>query len=290
METTVGGRVNMKRQRTIEWQTNGICNYNCSYCIQSPKYRQGYPTSEEIDKFLRFFSHLEGEWEIKMSGGEPFAFPGFMNQVIPGLAQLNHRISVLTNLSASPHTLSKFCKLIGHKINIISASLHREFVSLKPFLTKLKYLRSLLPQEVTIVVNSVLVPTTLAELLEVKNEIESAGFIYFPQWLKTKTGTFNYSESDREILPLLIGDKPNSKQANLSPSYYGYQCWAGVDYFILDQFGNAWSCRTAKRYKEGYLGNVFQESVKLWNNSQPCPYTICPCTVPANRGMIEYEQ
>ncbi|HNC43769.1 MAG TPA: radical SAM protein, partial [Acidobacteriota bacterium] len=84
------------RKPTIEWQTNGLCNYDCTYCIQSRKFRQGHPTDDELDRFLSFFETLPGVWEIKMSGGEPFAFKGFMTRVIPGLAGLRHRVSVLT--------------------------------------------------------------------------------------------------------------------------------------------------------------------------------------------------
>ena len=56
---------------------------------------------------------------------------------------------------------------------------------------------------------------------------------------------------------------------------------------VIDKDGEVWSCRTAKRHREGYLGNVLRGDVSL--NTQPasCPWTICPCTVPPNRGMIE---
>ena len=38
---------------------------------------------------------------------------------------------------------------------------------------------------------------------------------------------------------------------------------------------------------DGYLGNVLQETVQRQTGPLPCPYDICPCTTPANRGMIE---
>ena len=39
----------MTRQRTVEWQVCGVCNYDCSYCIQSRKYRTGQPSDEELE-------------------------------------------------------------------------------------------------------------------------------------------------------------------------------------------------------------------------------------------------
>ncbi len=81
----------------------------------------------------------------------------------------------------------------------------------------------------------------------------------------------------------LLGKRP----ANTAPSYRGHTCWAGVEYFTVDKDGAAWACRTAKRHGEGRLGNVFDGALARLASPAPCPYDICPCTVAANRGMIE---
>jgi MoaA/NifB/PqqE/SkfB family radical SAM enzyme len=277
----------MRRQPTIEWQTNGVCNYDCSYCIQSRKYRQGHPTDADIDKFLAFFARLPGHWEIKMSGGEPFAFRGFLDRIVPGLAVLPHSVSVLTNLSAPLASLRRFVDLVGDKLMVVSASLHLEYTSAEAFIEKAVRLRSWLRPETALVVNSVLVPGTLENLATVRRHVEAAGLPYFPQIMKTKHGIFPYNASDLSMAERLTGKRPTPREANVAPSYRGRLCWTGVEYFALEQTGDAWSCRTARRFKQGYLGNVLEGTFKL--NEQParCVYDICPCTVPANRGMIE---
>jgi MoaA/NifB/PqqE/SkfB family radical SAM enzyme len=277
----------MKRQPTIEWQTNGVCNYDCSYCIQSRKYRQGHPSDADIDKFLDFFAHLPGTWEIKMSGGEPFAFRGFLERIIPGLAALPHGISVLTNLSAPASALRRFVSLVGDKLMVVSASLHLEYTTVEEFIEKATRLRSWLRPETALVVNSVLVPGTLENLLAVRRRIEEAGLRYFPQIMKTKHGIFPYDAADQRTARRLTGERPTSREANIAPSYRGRLCWTGVQYFVLEQNGDAWSCRTARRFKQGYMGNVLKGTFRLKGSPAPCPYDICPCTVPANRGMIE---
>jgi MoaA/NifB/PqqE/SkfB family radical SAM enzyme len=275
------------RQPTIEWQTNGVCNYDCSYCIQSKKFRQGHPSDEELDRFLAFFRALPGVWEIKMSGGEPFAFRGFLEKIIPGLAELPHKVSVLTNLSAPLSALRRFVDLVGEKLVVVSASLHREYVSAEEFAEKARTLRGWLRPETALVVNNVLVPGTLGELFAVKEAVEAAGLKYFPQVMKTKRGVFDYPPEERPLLTRLAGERPSARQANLAPSYRGRRCYAGVEYFVLDQNGDAWSCRTAKRFRQGFLGNLHAGTVQLAAAPLPCSYDICPCTVPANRGMIE---
>jgi len=63
------------RSPTIEWQVAGACNYDCSYCIQSPRYRRGKPDAAALSRATEFFAGLPGSWEIKCSGGEAFAHP-----------------------------------------------------------------------------------------------------------------------------------------------------------------------------------------------------------------------
>lgn len=277
----------MQRQPTIEWQTNGVCNYDCSYCIQSRKHRQGHPSDADIDKFLAFFAGLPGVWEIKMSGGEPFAFRGFLERVIPGLAPLPHKVSVLTNLSAPVGSLRRFVELVGDKLSVVSASLHLEYTSAETFVEKAAQLRLWLRPETALVVNSVLVPGTLEDLAAMRRLIEESGLRYFPQVMKTKHGVYPYSPSDLVMIRRLTGKNPTSREANMAPSYRGRNCWTGVEYFALEQNGDAWSCRTARRFRQGYMGNVLDKTFGLLAGPRRCVYDICPCTVPANRGMIE---
>jgi hypothetical protein len=278
----------VKRQPTIEWQVAGACNYDCSYCIQSKRHRVGQPSEAEVDRLLAFFSSLPGRWEIKMSGGEPFAFRGFVGRIVPGLVERTpHLLSVLTNLSAPLPVLERFAGLTRGRLGIVSASIHLEFVELEAFVEKARRLRELLDPNARLVINAVAVPGRLQAVAAARAAIEAAGLSFFPQIMKTKSGVFEYAPDDRPRLRVLMGDRPSPRSANLAPSYRGRRCWAGADYFVLTQKGDAWSCRTAKRHGEGFLGNVLDGEVKLRDSALPCAYDICPCTVPANRGMIE---
>lgn len=276
------------RQPTIEWQVCGHCNYDCSYCIQSKSARVGHPSPEEVAQFLAFFEALPGHWEIKMTGGEPFSFRSFMEHIVPGLVtRTRHTISVLTNLSAPLSILERFALLTQGRLGIVSASLHLEFISAAEFVQKAKALRALIDPAARMVVNTVLVPGRLAEVREAEQLVQAAGLQLFPQVMKVKGGVAEYEAEDRLQIQELIGISPTPRQANTAPSYRGRSCYAGVEYFVLTQFGDGYSCRTARRFGQGHLGNVFDNTLQLWRQPSPCPYDICPCTVPANRGMIE---
>lgn len=275
-----------RRIPTIEWQVAGACNYDCSYCIQSKRYRRGRPSADALEKLIGVFAKLPGEWEIKCSGGEAFAHPLFMQFVVPELmARTRHRISVLTNFSSDREELARFVAMTRGRLSVFSASLHLEFVSLEDFATKAEWFCGSLEPSVRFVVNQVVLPGREADAARAQAELRARGIRWFPQLYKVKGGVFAYEHPER-LIPL-IGSRPDPRQANIAPSYRGKLCHAGVEYFVVDKDGGAWSCRTAKRHGEGYLGNLHDGALTRLSAPTPCPYEICPCTVPANRGMIE---
>jgi MoaA/NifB/PqqE/SkfB family radical SAM enzyme len=275
----------VRRHPTIEWQVAGACNYDCSYCIQSRRYRKGRAARDQMERALDFFSGLPDAWEIKCSGGEAFAHPLFMELVVPGLmARTAHDISVLTNFSADHRTLMRFARLTHGRLRVFSASLHLEHIEAGAFADKAARFVDLLAPDVRFVVNQVVLPGQEAEAARCRDLLRERDIRWFPQLYKVKGGVAHYP--DAAALRALIGDAPGPQQANLAPSYRGRACFSGVAYFTVDKDGRAWSCRTAKRHDEGLLGNIYDGTVALRRRPVPCPYDICPCTVPANRGMI----
>jgi hypothetical protein len=276
----------MSRTRTIEWQVAGACNYDCSYCIQSKQYRRGRPVREQLARAIDAFAALPSRWEIKCSGGEAFAHPLFMAFVVPELmAKTPHTISVLTNFSASRAELMQFAQLTRGRLAVFSASLHLEFTTVDEFAAKAEWFVLQLDPSVSFVVNQVVLPGREREADACRAVIEARGLRWFPQLYKHDGGVHDYENP--ELLVPLIGRKPTARDANTAPSYRGRTCWAGVDYFVVDKTGEAWACRTAKRFDEGALGNIFDGTLALLTAPSACSYDICPCTVPANRGMIE---
>lgn len=274
------------RSPTIEWQVAGACNYDCSYCIQSRRYRKGRPTADALEQAIEFFASLPGVWEIKASGGEAFAHPLFLELAVPGLMQRSqHAISVLTNFSATEDQLVQFIELTRGRLRVFSASLHTEFADPEAFAEKAAWFVAQLEPSVSFVVNQVVLPGQERAAEHTKSLIEARGLRWFPQLYKEKGGVADYPDPDA-LVPL-IGLSPGPREANVAPSYRGKRCWSGVDYFVVDKNGEAYACRTAKRHGEGRLGNIYDGSVQRFEAPTICAYDICPCSVPANRGMIE---
>jgi len=278
--------MSVARVPTVEWQVVGACNYDCSYCIQSRRHRRGSLTAEQAAVAVEFFAGLPGVWEVKCSGGEAFAHRVFLDRVVPGLmAQSPHRISVLTNFSATNRDLMRFARMTRGRLSVFSASLHLEQVEAESFAEKADWFRSQLDPTASFVVNQVVLPGREAEAARCRDLLAGRDIHWFAQLYKRDGGVAEYPDPD--ALVALVGTRPSPRDANVAPSYRGRRCWAGVDYFVVDKDGEAWSCRTAKRHGEGNLGNLHAGTVRRWSDAAPCPYEICPCTVPFNRGMIE---
>lgn len=279
-------------QPTVEWQVCGQCNYDCSYCIQSKRHRVGTPDEAIVDGVLAFLASLPGSWEVKTSGGEPFSTRLFLDRVVPGLAKTAHIVSTLTNLSAPRPQLARYASLLGDRLGVISASLHLEHTDVTSFLDKLRFLRDATKDapRSRIVVNCVLVPERLDDVALAQRAVQDAGFTFFPQLMKVKHGVFAYQPEQWRKVEAIVGDleqAARARTANLAPAYTGRACWSGARYVVIGQRGDVWSCRSAKRLNEGFLGNACDGTARLRARGARCAYTICPCATPANRGMIE---
>jgi organic radical activating enzyme len=243
-----------------------------------------------LDRLLRGLAGLEGSWEVKVTGGEPFVFPGFLDRVVPGLVARGHRVSVLTNLSAPVEELERFAHLAGERLAVVSASLHLDSTTPVAFLGRLEALRAAAHPGTRVVVNSVLVPDRLAQVRAARQVVEERGFRFFPQVMKVKHGIHPYSPDQVKEVAMIVGGLERaeaSREANLAPSYSGRRCLAGWRYFVLMQDGAAWACRSGRRHGQGWLGNVASGTWALRPEAKTCPYPMCPCAVPANRGMVE---
>lgn len=278
----------MSRMRpVINWNIVGGCNYRCSYCVQKHQSGLGGPGDAQLDAGLQCLAALPGSFEVKISGGEPFLLKR-LPEVAARLAASGHRVSLLTNLSVPLEIVQRFVAAAGGALRTFSCSLHREEVGEDEFLAKAIAVRALLAPlpKATFVVNSVVVPGRIGALGETRRRFEAAGIKFYPQLMRADGEPARYGWFDRRRLAQHFGDLTQPGEINRGFSHTGRLCHAGHRYFIVTPKGDAYTCYPGKRYGDGYLGNIFDGSFVLRDGPQPCPYAVCPCTVPQNRGIV----
>lgn len=279
----------MSRLRpVISWNIVGGCNYRCSYCVQKHSPGLGAPGNAQLDAGLRSLATLPVSFEVKISGGEPFLLKR-LAEVAERLAAAGHRVSLLTNLSVPLELVQRFVTAAGAALRTFSCSLHREEVDEAEFLAKAVAVREMLAPlpKATFVVNSVVLPGQVGELGKTRRRFEAAGLKFYPQLMRADGEPARYGWLDRRRLARHFGDLTQPGEMNRGFSLTGRLCHAGHRYFILTQKGDAHTCYPGKRYGDGFLGNIFDGSFALRDVPQACPYAVCPCTVPQNRGIVE---
>ncbi|KIG15075.1 putative Fe-S oxidoreductase [Enhygromyxa salina] len=275
----------------ISWNMNTSCNYRCSYCTQRFIDDRGR-WAADLPRFMAAFAALPGAWEIKLSGGEPFVHPGFL-EAVAGLAKLDFVVSVVTNLSASQAKLADFMQAVGPQLGVLSCSLHLEYVdiddrpdqrdTLSAFIDRCSFARDHAPAGASVCVTCVATRANLAALPRLRERFAAAGLTFKIQPEKQDREVIAYTPGERQALVQLGG---HNLTGSIAPDYAGQPCWAGARYFVVDDRGEAYRCYPARRYRTERLGNLLDGSFTLAPLPAPCRYRYCNCTVPIARGMM----
>ena len=262
------------------WNMNTTCNYRCSYCTQRFVEDRG-ELARDLPKFIAAFAALVGDWEIKLSGGEPFRHPDFI-ATVAALAKARRRVSVVTNFASPLAELLAFCDATRARPGLISASLHLEYAEPAAFLAKLVAVKA--HHAGRIVATCVATRANLSRLEALQAQFAAAGTELRIQPEKQDRDVIDYDDGERQQLIRLGG---HNGTGEIEPSFAGRPCWAGARYFIVDHEGHAFRCYPARRYRRESLGNLLDGTFALRAEATPCRYDYCNCTVPQQRGMVE---
>ena len=267
----------------VSWNMNTTCNYRCSYCTQRFVDDRGQ-WARDLPKFIAAFAALPGDWEIKLSGGEPFRHPDFI-PTVRALAQAKRRVSVVTNFASPLAELLAFVEATRTKPGLISASLHLEYAEPAAFLAKLVEVQAAhAAHGGRVVTTCVATRENLPRLQELRAQWAAAGVAFRIQPEKQDRDVIDYDDSERDQLIKLGG---HNGTGEIAPSFAGQPCWAGARYFIVDHAGEVYRCYPARRHRRERLGNLLDGSFRIRTEAEPCRYAYCNCTVPQQRGMVE---
>jgi MoaA/NifB/PqqE/SkfB family radical SAM enzyme len=262
------------------WNMNTTCNYRCSYCTQRFVDDRGQ-WARDLPRFIAGFAALPGDWEIKLSGGEPFRHPDFL-ETVRALAAAGRRVSVVTNFAAPLDELRAFADHTRARPGLVSASLHLEYADPDAFVGKLAAFAA--HHAGRVVATCVATRANLAKLAELRARFAAAGQTLRVQPEKQDRDVIDYDAGERAELVQLGG---HNETGEIEPSFEGRACWAGARYVIVDHRGEVYRCYPARRHRAERLGNLLDGTLRLRAEPEPCRYTYCNCTVPQQRGMVD---
>lgn len=272
----------------VSWNLNDTCNYRCSYCTQR-RLADRTGRLNDFDAALETLHELPGSWEFKLSGGEPFQQPDLI-ELVDRLVHRGHVISVQTNFSASDDRLRAFLEATRGALHVFSASLHLDYASVETFVER--YERVVAPyaaQGLRFNVTSVATPDRLQQLHdEVAPRFASASIAFKAQPEKERGYVREYSAEQLELLLALGG---HNRTGRVVSDFQGRLCHAGSRYLVVKSNGEVSRCYPAARLGGRFarLGSL-RDGIELLDRARPCPYTYCNCTVPIERGMVDFDR
>ena len=265
---------------SLEWVITESCNYNCSYCCSEGK--RGHCSGETIDAVFGLLSDLEGEWLVKLVGGEPFVHPRFF-EICSAVTSAGHKVCMTTNFSPSLETLQRLIHTCGDRLEYITASLHLEQLKgPEGFMEKADKFNTMKDRATEFTVTSVISKDNFESMKEIEKKFVEKEIPFKFQVMKRAGRFVTYpDEIEDYISRRLIENTPELREKNL----FGTLCRTGELFFKINVDGEAVRCYSNQPHF--YLGNV-RTDFRRFEKPKPCLARRCTCTVPVHRNMIEF--
>ena len=265
----------------MEWVITELCNYKCTYCCSGG--RTGHCSNDTIEAVYRLLSHLEGNWLIKLIGGEPMIHPKFF-EICERVVGVGHSLCMTTNLSLPLTKLERFIDICGDSLEYVTASMHLSQIRANEFVEKAAAFNALKNPKTDFTVNSVVLEDDFEQLRAIEERLANRDVDFKYQIMKIKGKYVKYNEDiESYISKKLISNTEKLRGMRL----FGTYCYAGELFFRIEVNGDALRCYS--RQPHFYLGNV-NRTFKRFTEARPCLARRCTCTVPANRNMIMFDE
>jgi hypothetical protein len=283
-----------ERLKRVTWQFTDECNIApaCGYCIRGES--TTHPDIDITKEVIRGLLGLEGIWRISFTGGEPTDVPGFFPDVIPFfLRETGHLYSLITNFTADQRDLVQLVNASGERLERLCASYHLKFNDPDSFIEKAVAVNQACSESGSeFKVFCVLLPGKLDYIAnELAPRFHDAGLKTYFQLLKVRKKDqpavkFQYTSEQMDVVRRIVGSELNHVSLNPGRSYKGHECFAGMNYLVMNPRGDIFLCYDAKDQGAPSIGNM-RKGFKP--NSKPviCQYDICSCGSPFLDGNIK---
>ena len=275
------GSTSERRELQVLWRLCERCNFRCEYCFRDgvDAHRGAeHPdcAARAPDHIARSFDATGHPWLIRLTGGEPFLYPGFL-ELVAALTQ-HHRVAINTNLGA-PGVRELADRIAPSRVHSIYATLHLREVE-RHRLTE-SWIEAFLelqakgfPMRLALLTHPALLPH-LGERIEM---LRSQGVVHV--YVKILRGQVSgrqlptaYSQSERR---LIRAAGPSDDELGILEDrvhFRGLRCAAGCTAFDLDLHGNLTRCSGVRSPRGNLFAGRFDPDVE----PRRCPVWTCTC-------------
>lgn len=273
-ESREQARENNREAVRFTWNIHWSCNYRCSYCFFDEDWaeygrRNVYQTVQEwVDHWSRIYDKY-GRCYITINGGEPFAYPNFV-ELIHQISKMHWHINITTNTSLH---LKEFVERIDPAKVSISISYHPQYHKLDEFLKTVSFLRA---NKANLgCINYVAWPPQMDQLQETVKAFvaqgESLKVIPFVGEFQGRKYPDQYSQEHKDLLGMKDGPDGWLEHKR----HMGMSCRAGYRSALLLPTGKVSRCgQIGDRH---IIGDFFDPNFELLPGPLACDAEFCPC-------------
>jgi MoaA/NifB/PqqE/SkfB family radical SAM enzyme len=235
-----------------------------------------------MDAVFNLLSDLQGEWLVKLVGGEPTIHPGFFD-ICSAITSAGHKMCMTTNFSPALARFEKLINICGDRLEYITASMHLgQLKNLEDFIEKAHAFNSIKNSSTDFTVTTVMSEDNFETMKKIEDQFKEKGVPFKFQIMKIGGKFVDYpDEIETHISRKLIENTRELRGKNL----FGTLCRTGELFFKINVDGEAVRCYSDQPYF--FLGNV-RGDFRRFTEPKPCMARRCTCTVPVNRNMIEF--
>ncbi|MFE7515208.1 radical SAM protein [Streptomyces sp. NPDC057540] len=258
----------------IDWHLTNRCNFFCDYCHPQIRHvlNKRHLDERTPKECAAAFDAIGPTCGILMSGGEPFAFPGFVD--LCRLLTRKHFIAINTNLSFTEDIRCFAASVPPDRVSRILAAVHveereRNDLPLEDFGRNFRILRD---AGYDITAAYVLHPELLHRAESDFERLRSSGVdrlvgkVFKGIWQKRRFPR-NYNDEELQVVRKLITDyHVGAAYIDRDWNFSGAACRAGTNSFKVMITGEVRRCVSVP----GSLGNLFDGSFTRRSEPAPC--------------------
>jgi MoaA/NifB/PqqE/SkfB family radical SAM enzyme len=253
----------------IIWNMTRKCNFRCEYCY-FPHDNTAVTETLPTERIRDFLDGTEKEWTVRLTGGEPFIYPG-INDICVAMAQ-KHIVGIDTNLSVSSRIAEFAERMDPARVENFYAALHiEERERVKGTDAFIKNARLLIDKGFKVIVNYVVHPTLEERFHKDVAFFADHGVTITPRPFRGEFEDRRYPEAYGDRAQSIFAAHPEQGK-KIAFNFQGVPCTAGNTLLRMDPDGTVFRCPGDKTV----LGNVMDE-IKLTEGATPCIKGRCPC-------------
>ncbi len=252
----------------VVWYSTMKCNNHCPYClahqVHDPMMKVPF---RDYREWVDAWNSFDGRLLLDITGGEPFMHPGMVDLI--NALRDNIKVAVTTNTRCD---LTGFVQSVSpEKCISITTSLHPSSkMNTEHFLGKILLLKN---RGFRVIVNYVSYPEQLWMIPYFKKLVEDVDIPFHvdPYGPNPKRPYKLSAEEEKFLRQYVGGDRGDF--FNKEPVLY--QCSGGMNFFSTLPNGDTYTCVTKRYVKENYVGNIFEDGFKPFDEPIRCKAVSC---------------